>query len=159
VPTSLTPGSSGVIHFYKNIYEPKIKIKNKYRLYAIIEVKQPPGKSNSLEFTIADGYNTPTSVPNVTVYNTDIQKEMDVIITVLNRLFDEKNKEFYIGNPNLQLVNKFNAVANNINTHSTLISRKNKTVKILPTSYIDNSKLNIIRNKNGKRTTRRKIIS
>ncbi len=83
---------------------------------------------------------------------------MDVIIAVLNKIFDEKNMEFYIGNPHLQLVNnKFNVVANNINTHSTLVTRKNKYVKILPTSYIDNSKLNIIRNKNWKRKTYRKI--
>jgi hypothetical protein len=59
VPTSLTPVSSGVIHFYKNIYERKTDVDNHYKLYAIIEVKQPPGKPNSLEFTIADGYNTP----------------------------------------------------------------------------------------------------
>ena len=58
---------------------------------------------------------------------------MDVILTVLNRIFDEDNTEFYIGNKYKarEISNNTNKVLNNINIHSLLITRKNKGSKTI----------------------------
>lgn len=52
---------------------------------------------------------------------------MDVIIYVLNRIFDENDK-IYIGNYSdfINIYNKTNDVLKNINRHTTYATRKNK---------------------------------
>ena len=59
---------------------------------------------------------------------------MDVIITVFNRIFDEDNKEFYIGDSNTfaQVHNTTNLVLKNINSTRTHVTRKNVGRRLMP---------------------------
>jgi hypothetical protein len=154
---SLNSNKSGIIHFYKNIYkniykpvkENKNKNKNTKKipktLYVLIKIEQPINYSKSLVFSIIDN-----SIPGI--YDNELQKEMDVIITVLNRLFDETDDKYYIGNKNyyinndnyyinnkqLHLHNKTNNVLKNINKYNKHVTRKNKGFRIFP--VINNKK-------------------
>jgi hypothetical protein len=166
VPKALNPKNSGIIHIVKNIYKNKTTKRTRPLTYALISVKQPPFKTKSLEFSIDYGYNTP-GISNSHIYDHDIQKEMDVIITVLNRLFDEDNKEFYIGDNDNTIIypihNKTNLVLNNINKHTTIITRKNKGKFLLPTNISTDPSINInyksyYKPKNKKRGTIRKPL-
>ena len=141
----LNPENSGILHFYKNIYETKInktKKQNKNKLYTLINIVQPEGKPNSLEFSIDN--NTKLN-KSVNIYNKEIQKEMSIIITVLNKLFDENNNEYYVGY-NRDITNIHNQTNNTaliINTHTTYATRKNKgktyfpEIKKIPNSLIE----------------------
>jgi hypothetical protein len=123
--------------------------------YALISVDKPIGKENSLEFRIADGYKTPG-------INTDeifLQNEMDVIIYIINRIFDE-NDPYYIGlkdevvNINLRTDN----ILDNINKRPQ-VRLKNKGVRRfgkintnIPITYIT-----YIKNKKHKTLKKRSI--
>jgi hypothetical protein len=130
----LSTENSGIIHFYKNVYENKInktKKQNQNKLYSIINILQPEGKPNSLEFSID---NTTKLNKAVNIYNKEIQEEMDVIITVLNRLFDENNNEYYIGYNKeiMNIHNQTNNVARIINKYKKYATRKNKRKTYFP---------------------------
>ena len=114
-----------MIHIYKNIYKNINASVAKKSLYALISVKRPINKQHSLEFSIDDGYTTP-NVANAYLYDPEIQKEMDVIIAVLNRIFDEDNKEYYIGNKDrlVSIHSRTNNVLENINKRTAFVSRK-----------------------------------
>lgn len=153
---NLNSNSSGIIHISKNICK-KIKLskKKKSKPYALILVKQPFNKPNSLEFSIANGYDT-SNVSNAILHDRMLQQEMDVIITVLNRLFDENNKDFYVGNSNklIQIHNKTNFVLKNINSHKKHATRKNMGKRVMP--LLNNNEKSIINyklNSKNKRNT------
>jgi hypothetical protein len=124
-PKNLDLKHSGMIHMYKNVYNIQEKKRNK-KLYALIKINIPENKPNSLVFSIADGYNTP-EIKNEDSYEKELQQEMDVIITVLNKLFDEKERNFYLGYDKIMINihNKTNNVLRNINTRTKYIKRKN----------------------------------
>lgn len=137
VVSKLKAKNTGVIHFFKNKYKNKniYPTISKKTLYALIAVHQPVNKPHSLEFSIADGYTTP-GIQNAYLYEPDIQKEMDVIITVLNRLFDEDNKEYYIGDQSnlVAIQNHTNTVLEHMNKYTQHVSRLNKGTRMLPPS-------------------------
>ena len=136
VPTTINDDKDGIIHIYKDIYRPKgiinktksVSSRETNKLYALLSVKQPDGKPHSLEFSIDNKYYK-TDVPNIrnsNILDLEIGKEMNVIVNVLNKLFDEDDTKFYIGNKDktYEIHAIANNVLNNINTHSTLITRK-----------------------------------
>lgn len=130
---NLNPEHSGIIHISKNIYKSQFSRKNprQKKLYALINIKQPTNKLNSLKFSIANGYNT-KNINTAYLYDTELQQEMDVIIAVLNRLFDETNTRCYIGDSR----GKTSALSTNfadsdINTYNQIIPINNKTNKFL----------------------------
>jgi hypothetical protein len=160
ITNELKPKDNGIIHFKKDIYKKLYNTANKL-LYTLISVSKPSNKPNSLEFSIADGYNTPSNVKNTEIYDLDLQREMDAIISVLNHLFDETNTEFYIGDPNkLHSIHRnTNRVLTNINKDSKHTIRKNKGIKMLP-NYASNIPFSISKNKKvsiklSKRPTRK----
>lgn len=131
--TKLTPADAGMIHIYKNIYEYEFPSKRQIKkiksyLYALIEVKKPMNFPNSLIFNIADGYNTPATIPAIQKYDKELQAEMDAIISVLNSMFDETNTKLYVSNNvnKLPIHAKINNILNNINKHNIHYTRKNK---------------------------------
>ena len=128
---TLNPKNQGPIHFLKNVYCKKGNVGKKLA-YALILIRQPENKPKSLEFSIADGYST--KLNNAHLYDYELQQEMKVIITVLNRIFDEDNKEFYIGNENklFSIHNKTDTVLENINRFSKSVTLKNKGVRMYP---------------------------
>jgi hypothetical protein len=136
IASKLNIKDGGIIHIVKEIYRSKgVPGRKKNKLYAIISVKQPDGKPNSLEFSIDKDYYK-TNAPNVVnsnILDEELNKEMDVIIIVLNRLFDEDNKEFYIGDKDKlhTFNNNTDKVLNNINNRSKLTTRKNKGTKTI----------------------------
>jgi hypothetical protein len=175
VMQKLEPHNSGMIHIAKNIYKKKNIRSKKIKSYAIILVEQRPDKPNSLHFSIGDGYITP-HVKNANIYDPLIEQEMDVIITVLNNIFDEDKPEFYIGikhrnnkhyvNNNYKLYEPhkiINTILENMNTHSIIKTRNNKGRKMLP--IFDNNTYFVLNNtiykrlhkKYGKRVTSKKI--
>ena len=104
------------------------------------------------------------------MYDIEIQQEMDVIITVLNRLFDETNTRFYIGNkqpndinmenPAYPVHNKTNKTLTIINTNTNKIKRNNRGLFMDPPSSnlpMIVGDTNTMRNapKNSKRITRK----
>ena len=154
----LKPEDTGMIHIYKDIYEPNVSNRKQRLLYALISVEKPKNKPKSLEFSIADGYNTNPIIKDVELYDKDIQKEMNVIISVLNKLFDETNKEYYVGSDrNISFIhNKTNKVLTNMNQHTQHIIRQNVGSKIIPLS--NNKTIHTIhrRKNNQNRKTRRR---
>jgi hypothetical protein len=140
-PKSFNPKDAGLIHMVKNFYTtPKFKIEKKNK-YVLISIKQQSHKPNSLYFSIEDGYTTP--INGAHLYDPEIQKEMNVIITVLNRLFDENNAEFYIGEQNniFPIHNNTNTILKNINNHSQIVSRKNKGSRMYPPLNVNKPRL------------------
>jgi hypothetical protein len=125
-PKSLNKKDTGAIHISKNIYKERNNILKKKK-YALIFIEKPIGKSHSLEFRIADGYKT----PGINADEKEIQQEMDVIIHVINRIFDEYDP-YYIGikeeliDINPRSIN----VVHNIGK-STLVRLKNKGTGII----------------------------
>jgi hypothetical protein len=165
-PEDLPPQHSTMIHISKDIYkEMAIPSKLKRTMYALISIKQPIDKPNSLEFSIADGYNT-VGVPDAHLYDPEIQKEMNVIITVLNKIFDENNEEYYIGNKLYPIHNKTNIVLKNINTRTKYTVRKNIGKTLMP-ELTNTNIFNVKRKtnkskyikKNKRITRKRKIIN
>ena len=152
VSDSLNPANSGIIHIKKNIF--KVSQSKQYKLYTLISIKQSTPKS--LEFSLANGLNTPPNVLNSTKYDPELKKEMKVIIDVLNKLFDENNP-LYVGKKenSYPVYLGINNVLNNINKHSKYTIRKNKGTTIF--SFINNNELKI-NYKNHKRATQRKVI-
>ena len=148
LPAQFLPSnSSGIIHLYKDIYGIGLSTnqlrKIKARLYALIAVHVPPGKPNSLAFTIADGLTTPIAQGHQK-YDPIIQQEMKVIIDVLNNIFDEEKPVFYIGkdaDTMYTVHNEINKVLTNINAHNTHYTRKNKGVYLHP--FINNKRISI----------------
>lgn len=132
----LNPKETGIIHIsknvYKMIYKGRTNTPGKKAFYALIQVHQPPNKPNSLEFTIADGYATPYI--QHPAHDHEIQQEMDVVLTVLTRLFDEQNTQYYVGNPYrlFPIHNRTNAFLKNINMHNQHVTRRNKGIHLYP---------------------------
>lgn len=162
VPTLLNPEQHGMIHILKDIYKKKRNpVLNKFR-YALIKIEKPIDRPNSLHFSIPlDAYTSP-GAPNSSKYDPEIAKEMDAIIAVLNRLFDETDTEMYIGDNTanntiskklIPIHNKTNNVLEDINTHTILVSRKNKGIKMLP-NFTSDPRINIYR-KNNKNNTKK----
>ena len=128
--TKLEPENTRIIHFFKNIYTPInkkearkfFKTIPKHNFYALISVEQDINKPKSLQFKIANGYSTPNIIKNKNKYDNELQQFMRIIITVLNKLFDEDD-ELYVGrNSNLYSVyNKTNNFLKYINTWVQII--------------------------------------
>ena len=128
-PDSFNKKKTGPIHIFKNIYKENKGIIKKNK-YSLIRVDIPIGKPHSLEFSIVDGYNTPGI--NTNAKELMIQKEMDVIIHVINRIFDE-NDEYFIGDKDklVPINNRANNILKKINNSSN-VTRKNKGVTLYP---------------------------
>lgn len=154
---NLYPRNTGMIHISKNIYIKEGDNRNICKaLQALILVETPKEKNKSLIFSIADGYYT-TGLKNSNIHDSELQKEMNVIITVLNRLFDEDNKEFYIGNNSTKLTlihNKTNRVLNIINKHPKQFTRKNKGVSIIPLSNNSKLPIKLLKRRDNKKSNR-----
>lgn len=121
----LNSENAGVIHMYKNIY--KTTSKKNSSLYVLIHISQIKDKPNSLHFSINEDTTTGR-------HDAEIKKELDIIISVLNKLFDENNKE-YIGLNERFFVPIYpitNNILNKINTYNKFATRKNKHVKMNP---------------------------
>jgi len=176
---------NGIVHIYKDVYEKYVSKRKAYTLYAIYSLSHPPNKPNSLIFSITQGYSTslypsaPSSFQSAIVkYDDDVKREMDIITIVLNKLFDEDNIDYYIGdyhkkypininNPvKLQQLseinNTINNVLNNINKRSQYVKRRNIGVLMIRT-HNNKSKLTLYRNKHTRkqhknsRSTRKKL--
>lgn len=181
--STLKPSKTGVIHFVKDIYyNQNMSTSERKKIYALISVHHPKGKSNSLEFTIADGYTTPNIKYNQYFNNIKTQEEMDIIlqqemtaiINVLNRIFDEEQPDYYIGNPNiinkqmnkhknnnilikpLDIHLKTNNVLQNINKYTKHVTRKNKGFTFLP-KVTNDPPIPYIRNRGSIKRSTRKI--
>lgn len=102
---SLNPKDSGMIHISKNIYYNNThylllsKKKFKKHKYSLITVEIPENKPNSLVFSLKHGLIT-HGIKDEYSRDNEINKEIQIIITVLNRLFDENDHDYYIGNKN-----------------------------------------------------------
>lgn len=125
-PYSFSSKKTGPLHIYKNIYNRTQNLYKKKK-YALIYVEKPVGKQHSLEFRIANGYKT----PGINADEKELQQEMDVIIHVINRLFDE-NDPYYIGVKE-ELINinpRTDPIINNIISHQQ-VELKNKGVRMI----------------------------
>lgn len=91
--SSLNSKHAGPIHIKKEIY----KIEQQINKYSRIRIIIPEYKQNSLQFLMEPGYNTTEDI-YTNNHDYELKQEIDVIISVLNKLFDEDNKEYYIGN-------------------------------------------------------------
>lgn len=139
----LTIKGTGIVHIVKNIYIKRIPIKKKYRIKSMYAVYQTHGKPHSLQFRIAEHYRTPEIpeiVPHIDKYDEEVKQEMDVLTSVLNKLFDEDDREHYVGDydavhhgsHNNEKSNTVepntNNILRNINLHSHAITRKDKGI-------------------------------
>lgn len=126
-PDSFNKNRTGPIHIFKNIYRKTKRINTKDK-YSLIRVSTPIGKPYSLEFSIPDGYKT----PGVNTNEKQLQEEMDVIIYVINRIFDE-NDPYYVGDKDklFHIHPLANTIQKNINK-SQVVERKDKGVTMYP---------------------------
>ena len=141
--------STGIVHIVKNIYNKYVTRKKNYLAKSLYAVYRPQGKSHSLQFRIVERYTTPEnpekpekseSVSIINQYDDEVKQEMDVLTSVLNKLFDEDDREHYVGDydavhhisQNNKKANNVepntNNILRNINLHSNAITRKNKGV-------------------------------
>ena len=127
VPKSMNPKLAGPIHFKKNIYNIGVK-SNIPHIYSRIYVEIPKNKPDSLTFSMEPGYDTTVFA----TYDTELTKEIDVIIDVINKFFDEHNETYYIGNKKeVTNIHKYtNNAAKKMNT-SKLVTRKNHGVFLI----------------------------
>lgn len=142
-PYTLNPIKTGAIHLFKNIYQNTNVNNGKGNIYALIHLEKPVGKPHSLEFRIADGYKT----PGINNDEKELQQEMDVIIHIINRLFDEYDP-YYIGVKE-ELINvnpRINTILHNINRR-TLVKLKNKGVRMMSNINKSIPKLPVFYNK------------
>lgn len=142
-PKSFDPKNDGLIHFYKDIYKLKELNIPKRSRYSFIEILYDKDKPNSLEFSLVND-NLIRNATKSEKYDIELEKEMNVIITVLNHLFDENNIDFYIGNTDklLHIHNNTNNVLRNINAFTTHVTRKNRGLMMYP-PIINNKVYNI----------------
>lgn len=164
-PGWLTSGTkdNGIVHIYKDIYDTNVYKKKKYLLYAIYRLEHPPNKPGSLQFSIDHGYSTtsyPSASPNfnsdIKQYDSEVKQEMDVITNVLNKLFDEDNIDYYIGDYHKKYPIKSNEQiqfieVDNIGQTSTQQLPPNQ-IKLQKPSEVNNTINNVLQNIN-KRTT------
>ena len=140
--TDLDPTKQGTVHMFKNIFDnltrntsmTKSKLRKlKHRMYALITVHQPIDKPESLEFTIENTYLT-TNMPTANRNDSQLQKEMNTILIVLNRLFNEKDTEYYIGRQKniININNNTNNILKHMNMHNKYSTRKNKGILLGP---------------------------
>lgn len=153
--TSLEPKNTGVLHVFKNIYKAYTTKSTRGKLYALISVQEPADKPHSLKFSIANGYTTSPEIQTTNLYDPMVQKEMTVILIVLNRLFDEDD-EYYIGNTNryISYHNKTSPVLQNMNAHTNHVTRKNKGRGIIP--FLKNGFHSTIHRRPRQKTPRQK---
>jgi hypothetical protein len=115
-----------MLHIKKDIYTIKRSCRDKDEYYALLKVEQPNQKS--LRFSIGFGYDTLDS-PLASVYDHEVKQEMDIIIDVLNKMFDACNDYYFVGNDEMRLFlpidNKTNTLLSNMNNHTTINIRKN----------------------------------
>lgn len=161
----LKDDSAGMIHIKKDIYKitPDCIIlsnrKFKKFLYALIRVKVPENKPNSLEFSIDDQEFVTLGIKKECAYDSEIKKESLAIINVLNKLFDENNKEMFIGEVSrntksntyntripFPIHNKTNLILKGINAHTNHFTRKNKGSRMGPVESTEQA-LNYKRNR------------
>lgn len=156
VSKTLNATNSGIIHFKKNIYHSRQYIKNPFLTYVLIKVEQPEDKLKSLHFTIAYQHIIPNNDSN-SRNNAELKLYMNVILNVLNRLFDEDNMQYYIGNRNLllKLHPKTKEILQLMNNHTTISQRKN----IGTMNIINNTNNNIYQRKNKRIGTQKKRLS
>jgi hypothetical protein len=127
---ALEPVHAGIIYIAKNIYKKKNIRSKKIKSYALISVKKTNGKSKSLTFSIDEGYTSPT-VKNYEKYDPMIQQEMDVIVFVLNRIFNEDD-ELYVGNLFFPIHRKAERTLRNMNLKTRILRRKNNGIMMIP---------------------------
>jgi hypothetical protein len=138
----LEPTKQGTVHMVKNVFDDITRYTNisksnfkrlKPRMYALITVHQPTNKPNSLEFTIEDEYLT-TDISGANTNDSQLQREMKAILDVLNRLFNEKNENYYIGRKKdmTNVHKKTNIILANMNMHTKHATRKNRGVMLGP---------------------------
>ena len=134
-PIKLIPKDQGIIHFVKDIYLNLFKFtkSQKRPLYTLVHVDQPPHKPNSLHFFRTDGDRTNVDKSKGD-YDADLAIEMDVILAVMNRLFDEDDKEYYIGSPDIiyPIHKRTENVLVNVNRPNVIPKRRNKGKMLLP---------------------------
>ena len=132
-PSKLEPNKQGIIHFKKDIYLKKVNKRTSHKIYTLIHIEQPPNKLNSLRFFRTDG-----DVTNVDKsqgdYDADLAIEMDIILAVMNRIFDEDDKEYYIGDSDsiYPIHNKTNNLLNNVNRLNVIPKRRNIGSMLMP---------------------------
>ena len=142
----LTIKSTGIVHIVKNIYNKHVSRKKDYLAKSTYAVYQPQGKPHSLQFRIVERYTTPEipenpeSVSMINQYDEEVKQEMDVLTSVLNKLFDEDDREHYVGDYDVvhhishdnkkanNVEPNTNNILRNINLHSNAITRKNKGI-------------------------------
>jgi hypothetical protein len=117
---------SGIIHIVKDIYKSILLGNKKYLMYSVYMIEKVPGKPHSLHFSIKQHYSTTYNDEIIDKHDEEVKKEIDVITTVLNKLFNEDDKEHYIGHPSEIETNKnTNNILRNMNKRTSYIKRKN----------------------------------
>lgn len=133
-PRGLEPKDQGIIHLYKDVYGAKLKKGKKHPAYTLVHVSRSPDKPNSLHFYRTDGDVTDVDKSKGD-YDADLSLEMDILLSVLNRMFDEDDKDHYIGESDIlyPIHNKTNNVLKNVNQPNTILKRRNTGKLIMPT--------------------------
>ena len=168
-PNNLNADKHGMIHFCKDIFiqvykkdsklsDRKIKTILSKRIYVPIFIYQPTDKPKSLEFYIDDTYKV-TNFENADKYDNDLNREMKAILNVLNRLFNEKDTEYYIGRKKdiIDIHNRTHPMLKIMNTRKNYFVRKNSGVLLGPKS--SNQEPIIIKHSIKKNQKTRKVKS
>jgi hypothetical protein len=96
-PTYLDPQYHGMIHIVRNVYNQKKYGMRKAAITMRIQAFKDPAKPQSRTFKII-GSRLPPSHPNAQQYDADVTRESDILIKVLNNIFDEKKTHAYANN-------------------------------------------------------------
>lgn len=149
------PEKDGILHIKKDIYTVKRSCRNKDEYCALLKVEKP--NDRSLHFTIAFDDDTSSS-PLASSYDEEVNQEMDVIIAVLNKMFDADNDDYFVGNNDMRIFlpieNKTNIILSNMNNHPQIAIRKDcgKLMNINKSQHPNNAYMSRIAT-NSKRNT------
>jgi hypothetical protein len=139
-PTSLKRKHHGMIHIVRNVYNNPKKYGTR-KNYATMRIQafKDTAKPQSRAFKIV-GNRSPPPHPNAQQYDADVTRESDILIKVLNNIFDERKTYLYANNeiasrkvnhtyipPSVPPHTHTNPIAMKINSHNqTIFSRGNQ---------------------------------
>jgi hypothetical protein len=146
-PTRLFPYEHGMIHIVKDCYKSRRKRIFSPMVTMRIHVSTPLNKPLSKHFTLIDDTHPIYGHAGDAATENRIKEESDILIGVLNKMFNQDEPFYYIGHPQGNMVNLNNQTAtpafpkqpitdlilNQMNRPAVKFSRKNKGTQLTST--------------------------
>lgn len=133
----LPKDKAGMIHFDRDIYKKNGQYPIKgLDTHVVIRVNRMNQNGNSLQFSILDDYDTPTDA-SLQHINNMILQEMNIIIRVLNKMFNPTNRDYSVQEIIFPMNPITDIITNQMNTLGIVAPRRNKGKRYVPEAWRD----------------------